>query len=421
VPVVVYFWFIWEYGVSVPYQDDWALVPLVRLLNQGHLSLAAVWAQHLQNRVLFPNLLMLAVLKLTHFNTKVEMFVGAGLLTLGLLALLAAQGRVSGRPLALMVPVGFVGFSLIQYVTTLHGYAISLYLIVAAVMLALLCLLRSESSASRSWLTASVLLGLVASYSSLQGMAVWPAGLLLLVVRGRSPRTAVLWSAVGVGALAVYLSGLHLGGDGHGAIAAITHPQTSLGYLLLLAGAVVPAVPRLGLDLPWLMALGGVIWLLAAGIVVVALRSRGRSQALAVPAFLIALVAAIDIAIVLGRSDLGLGFALDSRYTVFNVWLLAAVYLGWAEIAVSRRRLATTAVAAIVCGVCLIQVVGSLHRGIVAGGQLRDQHRQEVALLLHYPSATRAEIYRYAVQDPAIFVPDTRYLKQQDLSVFGPS
>lgn len=419
VPVVVYFWFIWKDGVSVPYQDDWALVPLVRLLNHGHLSLAALWTQHLQNRVLFPNLLMLGVLQLTHFNTKVEMFVGAGLLTLGLLALLGAQSRVSSRPLALMVPVGFVGLSLIQYLTTLHGYAVSLYLIVAAVMLALFCLLRSESPSGRAWALAAVLLGLVASYSSLQGMAVWPAGLLLLVVRGRSPRAAVLWSATGVGALAIYLLGLHLGGDGQGAVAAVTHPQTSLEYLLLLAGAVVPSLPRLGLDLPWLMALGSVIWVLAAGVVVAALRSRGRGQALAVPAYLIAMVAAVDIAIVLGRSGLGLGFALNSRYTVFNVWLLAAAYLGWAEIALSRRRWTTAALAVVVCGVCLLQVAGSLHRGLVAGGQLRDQHRQEKLLLLHYQSATRAEIYRYAVQNPAVFVPEARYLKRHDLSVFG--
>jgi hypothetical protein len=418
-PPIIYFWFIWEYGVSVPYQDDWALVPLLRLLDQGHLTLVQLWAQHLQNRVLFPNLLMLGLLKLTHFNTKVEMFFGAALLVVALLALLAAQRRASSRPLALMIPVAFVGFSLIQYVTALHGYAVSLYLIVAAVALVLLCLLRSEPPGARLWLSAAVLLGLVASYSSLQGMAVWPAGATLLVVRGRRPQLALIWSLLGAGALALYLVGLHLGGDGRGAVDAVTHPASSAEFLLLLAGAVVPSLPRLGLGLPWLMALGGLIWLLAAAVVWFALRQRGRTQELAVPAYLVVLVAAIDLAIVMGRADLGLGFALDSRYTVFDVWLLAAVYLGWTEIAMRRRRWSTAAVAAIVCGICLVQVVGSFHRGVAAGAQLRSQHHQEVALVLHYRSATKSEIHQYAVQDPALFVPDARYLARHHLSVFG--
>lgn len=421
VPPAVYLWFIWEYGVSVPYQDDWALVPLLRALDQGHLTLGALWAQHLQNRVLFPNLLMLGLVRATHFDTKVEMFVGAGLLCLGFLALWAAHRTLSSLPPVLMVQVAFVGFSLIQYVTALHGYAISLYLIVAAVMGALLCLVRSESSRSPAWRVGAVLLALVASYSSLQGMAVWPAGLLLLVVRGRSPRLPIIWSLMGLAALVLYLAGLHLGTDGHGAVTAITHPDTSLRFLLLLAGAVVPSLPRVGLGLSWLTAVGAVIWLLALGVVLVALRHRGVSQGLAAPAYLIALVAAIDLAIVLGRANLGVGFALDSRYTVFNVWLLAAVYLGWVEIFRRHRRPAVTLVAALACGICLVQVVGSLHAGVAAGSRLRSQHQEEVALILHYRSATKPEIYRYAIQDPAVFVPDARYLADHHLSVFAPS
>ncbi|MHB1502177.1 MAG: hypothetical protein ACYCYK_13755 [Candidatus Dormibacteria bacterium] len=416
-PVALYLGFIWNYGVSVPYQDDWSLVPLLRLLNQGHLTFAALWAQHLQNRVLVPNVLMLALLKLTSFNTKVEMFCGAGLLLLGFLALALAQGRISSRPLELLIPVAFLVFSLIQYVTALHGYAVSLYLIVAAFMLALLCLLRSESSGP-GWLVAAMLLGLVASYSSLQGVAIWPAGLVLLVARGRQPRVGLLWVTVGMAALVLYLVGLQMGHDGHGVAVALTHPGLSMAYFLLLAGAVVPTVPRLGLNLNWLVALGAILWLLATVVVVKSLRARGRQQALALPAAVIAMVAAIDLAIVMGRAVLGLGFALDSRYTVFNVWLLAAVFLGWAEIFLSHRRWRHALALAAVGAICLVQVAGSLHSGIAAGSDLRTQHHQEVALLLHYRSASTAAIRQYAIQDPAVFVPRAEYLQAHGLSIF---
>jgi hypothetical protein len=55
------------------------------------------------------------------------------------------------------------------------------------------------------------------------------------------------------------------------------------------------------------------------------MRPRGSGRALAVSAAIVTMAAAIDVLIALGRAQIGLGFALAPRYTVFNVRLLAAV------------------------------------------------------------------------------------------------
>lgn len=417
VPAGVYLWFVLRFGVNVPYQDDWVMVPLVHSVRTGSLTLSGLWAQHLQNRVLFPNLAMLAILVPTGFDTRWEMLASVGLLVLGFVLFAIAHHRITRRSWAVLVPAAFVCFSLIQYLTALHGYALSLYLIVATASGALLALVASARRPG-IWLGVAVVLALVASYSSLQGMAVWPAGLTLLAARGRAPRIAAVWIAMGLTAGAVYLVGFHLGSDGHSAAWAVQHPAPALQFLVLLPAAVIPEASRLGIGIPALTAVGVVIWGLALWLLGVCMGRRGSDQPLAVAAGMIAMVLAIDILIALGRARLGIGFALAPRYTVFNVWLLAATYLGVVELYFRRRSVATQLALAVVVLSVLAQIGGSLHSGLQAGPQFHTARVTEIALVRHYQDARPAEVYQYALQDTSAFQPLAAILERDHLSVF---
>src|SRR5215208_7141850 len=65
--------------VDVPFADQWALVPLLERSYRGTLSLHDLWAQHNEHRLLFPRLIMLALARLSAWNTHIEMLANVGL------------------------------------------------------------------------------------------------------------------------------------------------------------------------------------------------------------------------------------------------------------------------------------------------------------------------------------------------------
>ena len=58
-PVLAYFAFVNRYAVNVVVFDQWSDVALVEKAFSGHLSLGDLWAQHNENRILLPNLIVL--------------------------------------------------------------------------------------------------------------------------------------------------------------------------------------------------------------------------------------------------------------------------------------------------------------------------------------------------------------------------
>ena len=71
-PVVAYFWFVGHYSVNVPVADQWSDINVIAHSYSGTLSLGVLWTQHNDNRILFPNLIVLLLAYTTHFNLIVE-------------------------------------------------------------------------------------------------------------------------------------------------------------------------------------------------------------------------------------------------------------------------------------------------------------------------------------------------------------
>src|SRR5450432_2720658 len=80
IPVALYVWFVHEFGVNAIYYDQWDNVALLTHSSlgfttyAGHTGLSMLWIQHNENRMFFPNLVVLALRDLTHFNVLVEVY-----------------------------------------------------------------------------------------------------------------------------------------------------------------------------------------------------------------------------------------------------------------------------------------------------------------------------------------------------------
>jgi len=73
-PIAALFRLIGEYGVNVPYRDDWSLVPLFVKWNDHQLAFADLLRPHNEHRIFFPKLIYLAFAQITHWNVRAEMF-----------------------------------------------------------------------------------------------------------------------------------------------------------------------------------------------------------------------------------------------------------------------------------------------------------------------------------------------------------
>ena len=80
VPVVVYIVFLQHYQVNAMWQDQWDDVPVIRQSFINFPDWSSLWVQHVDNRIFFPNLIVLALAHTVHYNITVEEYVSAVML-----------------------------------------------------------------------------------------------------------------------------------------------------------------------------------------------------------------------------------------------------------------------------------------------------------------------------------------------------
>jgi len=411
-----YLSYVYYFGVNVPFQDEWAVVILYRSAVHGQLTLAQLWTQHNENRMLFPNLLMLGLDYLSHFDTKVEMY-GSVLMLIVAVALLAVVYRRTSHTSPLwFVPAGVVLFGWTQYAVSLQGFAIALYLILLCLAVTLVALAASKTRPTL--FLVAIAAATIASYSSTQGLAIWAAGLVFLIARGYPRARSWWWLASAACISGIYWIGFIWSDTGGGVRWAVANPAPALHYLYLLVGSVVPASHALGIGASAQAAVGAILLLLSLGAFGYWLWRRSSGEWLAVPLALIAFGVLIDFLITIGRAHLGLQTATSSRYTLFNLWLFAGVWLAGAALAGRAHLRGARAVMVLLACLTLVQVVGSFHSGLVEGRITKGQREQAVALVRSYQTAPEDQVVPLVYQLYPGFKPLAAFLAHQHLSVF---
>jgi hypothetical protein len=319
------FWFIHHFAVNTIYFDQWADINVIMHAHDGTLSFATLWAQHNENRILFPNLIVLALAYTTRFNIAIEVLLSGILVVVTTALLIVAHRRRSGAlPWILYCPVALVFLSFAPLVTTLFGFLLSWYLVMVALAVALFLLDR----ATLTWLcmTGACAAGVVGSYSSLQGLFIWPAGLVLLYLRRRDLRTVTVWLAAAVVTTALYFVNFDWSATGGHESSALSHPWATLQFFFESLGNVTgsPVSTVAGSVNALSLTLGIVVF----GVAVVALilgfrRGREGGEALGVALIVYGLIFVAFTT--LGRIQLGLYD--ESRFASFDLFVWVGAYL----------------------------------------------------------------------------------------------
>ena len=332
-PIGAYFWLIHQYSVNVVYLDQWADVTLLDHWYTGTLTLSNLWASHGDHRILFPNLIVIALAQFTHFNVVFEEYLsGVMLVTATGLFILIHRRRAPSTPFIYYTPLTLLLFSLVQYENALWGFQMAWYLVTLALALALFLL---DRPALTSWVFAGAIAAtVVGSFSSLQGLLIWPIGLLVLYLHHRSRRSLLIWIACALITATVYFHQLNPS-EYSNQTYVFSHPIEAFKFFLFLIGSV------LGVELtnsPWPVIAFGAIVLIIAILLVVRYQRRSEQSGSLIGVALICYGVLFAATITQGRAWFGLWA--PSRYSTCGLLILAGCYLVVLERAPARNRLA---------------------------------------------------------------------------------
>jgi hypothetical protein len=342
VPVAVYLWFIHRYSVNMLWGDAWTDINVIGHAHTGNLSLATLWAQHNENRVFFPNLIVVVLGDTTHFNIVIEEYVSAAMLitATGLLILTHRRRRPS-TPWVYYCPVAILMFSLVggnpwfgPSGNTLWGFSMSWYLVLLGLAVTLFLLDRP----SLTWplLAGAMAAAVVGSLSSLQGLLIWPIGLVLLYLRRRSWRIMVVWIISAIVTVAIYFYNYNASGGFSKPSYLLAHPFGAASFFLFsvgnnITGQEVTATPTHS-DL----ILGTLIVVVALWLVIACGLRRDASGGNPLGVSLICFGLLFTAMITAGRASYGYAFA--GHYAMFELLLWVGCYLVLLDRATQPRR-----------------------------------------------------------------------------------
>ena len=190
-------------------------VPIVDNALHHHVSFSQLWQQYNENRMLAPFLLVMVVGGLTHLNDLALIYLGAAFLVAGYFLLLMIYPRYSGKAITPVqtLLLGVLWFSIVNTQSALYAFQLGWLLVVLCLMV--LLFLLACTPVSPPVLGLAMLVCVVASFSSLQGLFLWPVGLICLLWRVRTRRKLTwslsLWVAAALVTTFIYFLGFKFG------------------------------------------------------------------------------------------------------------------------------------------------------------------------------------------------------------------
>jgi hypothetical protein len=420
VPAALPYLYVRAFGVNVVFADAWDMVLVFRKWSSGRLAFADLYAQHVEHRMFFPRGAELLLGILTRYNNVAEMYliVSCFLVTAGVLLL--AFRRENGLPLLFFVPIALLIFSFRQYENMLFGFQISFAFTQTFGVLALYFLYSSSRNSYRLYAFVAALgSATVASFSTAQGLLVWPAGLLGLLLGptstlGKKWTLAGIWVAVGLAEWVAYFVDYKTP-QGHPPLPSVlSHVGTAMEYFLTLLGSALfwrSEYALAGGLVIGCLALGGILAMFRSGVL------RGHSFWISLLSYTLLILATIT----LGRAGMfGVWQAAVSRYTTFSVLAVASVYAMLAKIPLASRLGVIRAVLIFTLAGAILLSAGISYRNGVEVGRAQEASRERAAYVLKtYKSQPDARLAALLYPHPEIVRRRAPLLERLGYNVFS--
>lgn len=415
-PSALLLYFISLLGVNVVIADEWELVPALKEWMNGALPISYFFSQQNEHRLVFDRVVMLIIESLSRFNTVYEMVWSWFLLSLtGLLVfrLYYAKSSRSTTALLAFAPASLLLFSFRQYESILFGFPSHIYMMIFGVVAAFVLL--DKSNKIDRWFLLSVLAAILASFSFLTGLVVWPTGLIQILgsQRGGGLRRTASWAMCGSLATAIYFYHWSKPRGDVPFTYVFAHPVTSGAYFFTLIGAPFSFTTYMAIAFGVLLAVISVIVLIQshrAGI----LRRNWFSISL------ILFAAGSSLVTTIGRVGYGVEQALvSSRYTPITSIGIIGLYLLALALSNSRSSKNRAFCYRVLLASLLIGLMVGYGAGWQAGREWSANQSVAAYVLKTYEIQSDQNIMRYLYPVPSIARDRAHFLEQNRLNVFN--
>ncbi len=179
-PAIICGYHVATNAVNIPTWDDWERGDLLQHYYEGTLGFKYLYSPHIDHRILFPRLIILALNELTGGDLRVEILVSYGIVVAGGIALFMLILRTLERRDSAYVVTFLVNlflFAPLQYQNFLWAIQIAFVLPLACLAIILLAM----TSRLRLWAKFLITLAAttVATHSFAHGLVLWPVALCL--------------------------------------------------------------------------------------------------------------------------------------------------------------------------------------------------------------------------------------------------
>ena len=410
---------VWFDYTPVPITDNWRFVAFLPELLR--FDVRHYWLQHNDHRIIFPEMVYALdfILFRGHLWFPAAFNIACQFVQLGLMWWLLTRMQLPRAfQLALGAACALFMTSTMQVVSILGSMLVQWHLSETAAALSFLFLWRSARTGRLSSLVVSVTAAVIATYSSGNGMMLWPVLVMMAALLRLPGRRIAGVAAAGILSISAYFVDYRFLGQGRTWLL-LSHPFYAIWFTLVYLGCPASYVNvRLG----GLVGLAGL--LLVAAAVTIAIRQRRTGDAAFVVAAGVCLfVAGSALMTAYGRMEPGdatVGALHFGRYVSVSLayWAFLAVLAGWVMMRLPKRRLLGLHLAAAsVTAVLLVAVMGR-------------QKIEERAFAVHQASSHEAGIALVAgIEDPDVMraiYPDPAFppryvpsIRDRRLSIFS--
>jgi hypothetical protein len=280
--------------------------------------------------------------------------------------------------------------------------------------------LLERSKSMDVWFALGLVSAILASFSFLAGLAVWPVGLFQMAIsRVRNGlRQIIVWSITSIGVFILYFWGYVKPAIVPPLDYAFTHPLEGGAYFFVFVGS----------PLFWdSAAVSGIVGLGAVLITVSILIFAYRRKILRNNIILVSLILFVgffSLFATVGRSGFGVEQALQSRYTPVTLLGGASVYLlalsAFGKQFGKKRLMAYGLLALIVTGIGFSYFLGC-YRGWGEGQSMRFSREVGAYVLLTYKMQSDENIRKYLYVDTGLVRNLAEFLEKNSFNVFSKS
>lgn len=308
-----------HYATNATFQDQWGQAQLLLKAHGHRLSFFDLWAQHNENRMLFPNLISLFFGET--FGTQNMTAIWASFTlqstTYTILLTLLYRMHTRRRFYAIYVPATFLVISTTYWEDSLWSFQLAWFLIIFCLFVAIAIL-----SIINNRLVSTALIGIVitvASFSSIQGLLLAPS---LAIAAWLCRKTRALYAIAVIGGTdtVLYFYHFHFTQTGAPPIRSpITHLIHTVLYLPVLVGSTIPSEFPQPQILYAQGAFGTLLLVVAAFQLWHVFRHRPTELAVVLGTTVLIFGLGFSVMTAAGRSMFPLVQAESSRYTLYTL------------------------------------------------------------------------------------------------------